>query len=397
MTNLATTNYLNLLLDKGNTWEQALESLNLTYGIKARIHDDYGLIVLNYCQIESARVKTDQIVRECRSLVVTIPNRPHEVPAGIEKGTEEHYFSQFQVVSRAFDRFFNYTETESSTELECHTLSFAEKLAGSLVTLFHHNGQWLYRTKSVIMPVDMTNNHGNLWKDMIEEAINWNTVSFDALSPSHSYILEVVSPENRIVTPYAETKGVLLAARSVDGIYAIPWTMDICAEHLGWSRPQLGHYETFEDAIEAANTLPDRKEGYVGYNTFGIPVTKIKSQTYIRFHHLRGEGVLTPKRVLGLIQENEVDEYVTAFPEDAEIINGYKDTLDCLLAGVTGQYYAIGNVRDNKEYAMLVKDLPCKHLLFSMRNHGLTSRQAFDNLFPNQQVDLLVEAKENLN
>ena len=65
--------------------KNGIESLKSEFGINVKEYDD--LFVLNYDQIESP--KTHPIVQECRSLILD---------------------KQFNVVSRSFDRFFNFGE-----------------------------------------------------------------------------------------------------------------------------------------------------------------------------------------------------------------------------------------------------------------------------------------------
>lgn len=64
----------------------AIEELTKEFAIKVRQYDE-GLLVLNYDQIESP--KSHPIVMECRALILD---------------------TDFNVVSRAFDRFFNIHE-----------------------------------------------------------------------------------------------------------------------------------------------------------------------------------------------------------------------------------------------------------------------------------------------
>ncbi len=122
--------FLNRFMENDRLPDCALDSLRETYGIKSRIYPLTGLVVLNYCQIESSRYKTEKIVRECRSLVLTYPEIHNTYP----DGEDEPCFpvsDKFKVVSRSFDRFFNLNEVRLPHKID--KLLAVEKLDGILV------------------------------------------------------------------------------------------------------------------------------------------------------------------------------------------------------------------------------------------------------------------------
>lgn len=100
------------LLRDGRT----LDDLNKLYGIDATHSETDPLVILNYDQIESP--KTHPVVRECRGLV-------------LEKDT-------WNVVARAFTRFFNYGETDCQFDWSKFTATTKED--GSLLLLYRYAG-----------------------------------------------------------------------------------------------------------------------------------------------------------------------------------------------------------------------------------------------------------------
>ena len=286
---MKTIDYLNTLLCNnvkcwGNT-DKALEMLTETYGIKVSVYEDC-LYVLNYSQIDSP--KNHKITNECRSLVVCVTY------------VGDNNFPEFELVSRAFDRFYNYGEIpfpHKIDKLEAH-----EKMDGSLVTLWYDDtcmGEWAYRTRSMIMPENEINNWDRTWKDLIEKSLGTNYP--DNLNKEFSYIFEVTSQENRVVVRYPENKpATLLAIRHIrSGEYVNVDSVDYQAEFNGWDRPKRYKFDTAEEAQEAALALPNLEEGYVMYRG-GKAIGKMKNPAYVAAHHLRGEG-LNPKRLLQLV------------------------------------------------------------------------------------------------
>ncbi len=372
---MKTLEFLNQSLNMGDSAELALVRLKERYAIKYRIYEDFGLVVLNYCQIDSP--KFHQITKECRSLVLALPYENYECPAFVESGCEAHYRNSFQVVSRAFDRFFNYGEKKLPCKVD--KLKFYDKLDGSLITVFHFNGQWLYRTKSMIMPVEQINGLEITWRGLIEGALHWDEVDFNKLSKEHSYIFEVCSPYNRIVTRYDEPQAYLLSVRSMDGIHPVDWAVEKAATDNNWLRPKEYTFDSWDSCAQGAKDLRNLKEGYVGYLK-GTPTVKVKNPAYVAAHHLRGEGILTPKRILDLVIMHETDEYLSIFPEDTESFQPYIQAekwmwlhIECLWS--ENKHL----IKNPKEFALQVKDTPVASLLFSKRN-GKHQKDSFEGL-----------------
>lgn len=395
---MKTVQYLNEKLVEGCTMLQALEQLKNDLGIKYSIFDEYGLVVLNYCQIESP--KRNEIVRECRSLVLALPYEDYQPPVNTPVELLEDYCQWFQVASRSFDRFFNYGETEE--EIDVTQLTFYDKLDGSLIGVFCHNGQWLYRTRSVIMPVSVVDElAGVTWNGLIEAALGWdNFVSYVEKSgvDDITFILEVVSPHNRIVTSYGEPNAYLLCIRNHGGAHMTP--DDVLAVSLagyfGWKIPDSFQFTNYSDCVNSQQSRRNLEEGVVGYNEDGVPVCKVKNPAYVAAHHLRGEGVLTPRRVVDLININEWSEYLAVFPRDEERILPWvkaKETLDFEVEEV---YDTLQHIENQKEFALEAIKHPYQSILFNLRK-GLTYTEAWGKLSVDNQVALLhnIIKKEN--
>ena len=364
---MKTVEFLNRCTFMRDNEETALLRLKERYGIKHRYDDNTGLYVLNYDQIDSSKHKTHNVVKECRSLVLGVEyvgdcNEP-----------------QFYVVSRAFDRFFNYGEERVPHKIT--SLVANEKLDGSLITVFHVEGEgWLYRTKSMIMPEEKINGLPVTWKEVIEEALGDLDTKFQQTGcENFSHIFEITSPENRVVTRYKERTATLLAVRENDsGRHLPPSSVDDVARLNGWKRPKTWAFQSWEGCLEMAKDLRDLEEGFVLYFK-GTPVAKVKNPAYVAEHHLRGEGVLNPKRIVDLILMNELDEYLSIFPEDTETFRPYLWAYGMILSHCKLTYTMKGDIIDQKEFALEVKDHPCASILFIMRK-GLTALQAFDTL-----------------
>lgn len=356
-----------------DTLEELKDHLGINWTWDERFPE---LFVLNYDQIESP--KFHPITLECRSLVV-----------------EYREMGSWEVVSRSFDRFFNYGETETAYDAEY--LMANEKRDGSLIGLFYHGKYgWLYRTRKMLMPESSVNGTDVTWDELIEEALgeDWlrhaETFKHDQehVNGSFTCILEVTSPDNHVVTRYADRKMTLLAARSVSGEYLKRETLDLTADHWGWLRPELIQFDSMADCVTAARELRDLQEGFVMYNRHGAPVCKVKNPAYVCAHHLRGEGPLTPRRIMDLVMLGETDEYLSIFPEDTPQIAPYINAYGEVFQAANREWEDVKEIPQGKEFALAVKDSKVKHLLFR-RKQGATFKDAFSGFFKNAQYELI--------
>jgi T4 RnlA family RNA ligase len=340
-----------------------LTQLKEELGIKVSQNELYPyLYVLNYDQINSP--KAHPIVVECRSLVL-------ESLDGVN----------FTVVSRSFDRFFNYGECDYSPDIS--TITCYEKLDGSLIGVFWYNGEWLYRTKSMIMPLSSVQGYERTWKEFIESALDWSNLPTNYMYMNKTYIFEVVGRENRVVVNYEEDGAYLLAIRdNITGAYLDTYTTT-------FKRPRIYSFKSTSECLESVKNLPNLEEGYVGYNEHGVPCVKIKSPSYLVAHRIKGEG-LTPSRIAEMVVINEYDEYLSIFPEDEKHFTKYILAWGTLLEEVEFVANEFINVVDRKEFALKVKDYSTSAVLFQHKTKGGCVKHIMNDQKTSYKVKLLL-------
>lgn len=371
--------YLNKLCKQGAGSVCALEMLKEELGIKYSKNEKYpDLYCLNYDQINSPKIHP--IVRECRSLVL-----------GVYGNTTKHgdFYEEFYVVSRSFDRFFNYQEVEETSDININELVAAEKVDGSLVSMFYYQDKWLYRTRSMIMPDESMTINGTktTWHELIDPFIGFMECFSANISENNTYIFEVVSPQNRVVTRYDEPAAYFLGAReNKTGEYV---TNEVYLP-LEISVPEFYIFKTIDDCLTSAKSLPNLEEGYVMCTRDGEPVMKVKSPAYVAAHRLRGETVLTGKRVMDMIFLNEQEEYLSIFPEDEDMFNKYLSALEGLRYDFDHLWHKTKDIEDQKEFALAVKDFSISGMLFNKRKDpDLSFDDIFDKLFTSNKYKLI--------
>jgi hypothetical protein len=348
--------------------QYGLAKLLTEYAIKVNENPEYGLYVLNYDQIDSP--KNHPITNECRSLVVTCD------------------FGIWKVISRSFDRFFNYGEIDGDKHDITKMVAY-EKVDGSIVSLFYWNGEWLYRTRSMIMPTSQVNGWDKTWKELIEPVLLDKGFREYNHNTNLTYIFEVVGTENRVVTRYEESAAYLLAIRdNQTGNYSWMDKEDILLR--GWKLPMQYSFNTIDHCLQAAKDLRDLNEGYVLYDHFGVPKIKVKNPAYVAAHLLRGEG-LNPKRIMQLVFMNEVAEYLSIFPEDKVHFEPYTSAAYTLEQEINTKYWTANLIESQKDFALEVKDLCYSGVLFSARKQNKNPIDVLHSMDESYKIKLLTQ------
>lgn len=177
-----------------------------------------------------------------------------------------------RVIATPFSKFFNVGETgDTIPDLAFETY---EKVDGSLIILYWHDGCWKTATK------------GSFSSDQAWWAAR-HIAAYDLrhLNKGTTYLAEAVYPENRIVVHYEETGLVLLAAYDAAG-YEVPFDeIKRVGDRLGWRVAQRHAYTSISDLVAKAKTLPPSEEGFVLRFENGLRL-KIKGDEYKRIHAL---------------------------------------------------------------------------------------------------------------
>lgn len=342
-------------------------------GIRVREYEDRA--VFDYSQIDSP--KTHPLVMQCRGLITN------------KERTE--------IICRPFDRFFNLGEApETQATLDMTKAIAYEKVDGSLIKIYYYKDNWEIATRGTAFAEGSPNGFDLTFRDLVLKAIRCNEYEFqmlvnDLLMTNVTYLFEVTSFENKVVTHYnGYTLHYLGARENITG-YPMDQTETIC-KVLGASLPikfpKTYTFSTPKEAIESANALGGLKEGFVVWQD-GKPIAKIKSDAYVTAHHIRGEG-LSPKRIAELVLSGEHKEYLNYFASDAVHFEPYKQALTNLEKDLVGTYEATKQITDQKEFAKQVKDKPFSAILFSAKKNNFSPMIAFSDSRLAYRVELLL-------
>jgi len=347
-----------------------LSKLQSELGIKVKLYENEGLMVLNYSQVDSP--KSHPVVMECRGLILD---------------------TEFNVVSRSMDRFFNLNEVpESQSHIDMSKAICYQKVDGSLIRIYNHRGTWYVATRGMAFAEATVNGFDVTFKELVLRALDCTELEFQErclqwLNPAVTYICEITSTENRCVKSYIGYTLWYLTARH-NSTYKYLDESDK-AHVFGMSFPKGYTFNSLLDCKEDVQNLKNLDEGYVLYQDM-IPVCKIKSPAYCAVHLLRGEG-LNPKSISELVLTGEQEEYLAYFPEDRAFIQEYVDKLQSIMLDLNTAYETCSSIQDQKEFALAIRAVKGNSVLFMARKMNKTVQQAFKSIPDTAKLKMLME------
>lgn len=346
--------------------ENSISKLIENYSIKVREYDNYGIIILNYSMIDSP--KLDPIVRECRSLILE-----NKAP--------------YNVVSRSFDRFFNYGECPDTNKFNLNTAILWEKIDGSIINVYRYNNTWNISTRSMAVGEATTpigDNFANIFKSVVNLDV-FNKYNDD----NKTFIFELVSPLTRIVKPYKESDVYLLSVRCKNtGKEATLEELHNYSKELNIKLPKYYKFVDYDSIVASFKDIDAFDEGYVAIDFTNHHRIKIKNPSYLAIANLRENGAISEKRLVHLVFAGDTEEYLNIFPEDTDIFEPYIKAFTLLLSDIHDNYTKYKNIDNQKEFALAIKNLHYKSILFQMRK-GEAVQDILDNTRAESKVDLL--------
>lgn len=191
------------------------------------------------------------------------------------------------IVAMPFAKFFNHAEHalghEYAPPLPDEPFEIFDKEDGSLGIVFHYDGRWHVASKG----------------SFISDQARWAQTWLDArepdrlLAPGHTYLAEILYPENRIVVNNGDQRTlVLLAVHAPDGAESPVWKHREDWAALGgrvvrsWPAlplPELVRLAALNEKLDGTAATGSDAEGWVIRFASGVRA-KIKLAEYVRLH-----------------------------------------------------------------------------------------------------------------
>lgn len=361
----------------------AIAALEAELGIKARIYEDDNLVLLDYNQIESP--KTHPIVIECRSLILAL--------------------NTFEVVSQKFRRFFNLGEAPDLVAGMDYSKSVVfEKADGSLCGVYRnpHTDRWEVSTRGMAKAEGEHIMGGTFRERMIaafgfsgEDAFQSYFSESVFINQDATFIFEFTSPENRIVTKYEKPEMVLIGAAhdghefSLEGLSLLATAM--IQDGLTVRLPQVFAATDAESLVKMVNAFENLAEGVVVWEESTGRRVKIKSQTYLAAHKLRGnDAVPTRKNMMAVVLEGEIDELLAVFPEFQQYADPVLADVAELERKITEVWATTKDIPEQKAFALaVVPHGRISKVLFEARKLGADPLKTFHAMPLNTKMGIV--------
>lgn len=313
---------------RGNTdWECLLSSEPYCISISHDTMFGRDLVMFKYDQLRSDL--SIPLVQECRGLIL-----------------DAH---TFEVVSYPFNKFFNYGEPLAA-DVDWASAYVTQKLDGSLVKVVNLDGNFLISTNGVIdaFKCSLPENYGrpfDTFGELFIEGLKWYGIrmeDFDRLfKPGITYMFELTSPWNQVVVNWNETKAWFIGQRD-NCTFKETFFGDSELSH-DFDTPKVYPITNVEQCVAAAKELPDSEEGYVVVDK-DFNRIKIKSPRYVQLHYMAGNQIWSPTRVMDIIRDNEISEYVAYFPKFKVAFDAIKEKYDAHVSELKDVKDAIDNL-----------------------------------------------------
>lgn len=322
-----------------------LQELENDFKLKIKTHAKFPeLHHFSYDQIESPM--KEPICQEARGLILD-------------------RYDNWKIVARPFGKFFNVSEPLAH-KLDWNRARVFEKVDGSLCVLYFYKNTWHVATTGTPDAGGEVNGFDFTFEDLFWITYHTNATAHFNGNPAFTYMFELTSPYNQVVVRHSEPKLTLLAIRHKES----GLEMDINGLSIfGIQAAKSFDLNNLDEINEFVKNIdPFKQEGVVAFD--GVRRLKIKSDKYVEYHHLRSS--FNPKNAVNLILMNEIDEFVSYFPEFTNVIAELQAKVNDFCQKTNDFYNKIKDLGTQKEFALeAVKNSNSSVLFFMRKNPNL--------------------------
>jgi hypothetical protein len=276
--------------------------------IMRQSHPTLPIWVYNYTIQTQYSGDWDEITLQCRGLILDANGR---------------------VIARSFPKFFNYSEVSHQNIVPWNDGVFIQnKMDGSLITLFHYNGEWLVASKG-----SFTSDHAIAARAKILR--DYDLSLFDT---NVSYIMEYISSWNRVVVDYGGVERVVfLGVSTVSSELQWEIAKDVMIKS-GISENDIvstEYFDTFSEEllIKLQSQNLENEEGYILRFSPSNYRVKVKFEEYIRLHKIMTEvsttsvwDMLANGVSMDVVLNNVPDEFFNRIKEyEQSLIGEYNE------------------------------------------------------------------------
>jgi len=333
------------------------------------------VFIYNYDTIKSN--KTNVIVKEARALILD---------------------KQSNIVSMSFQRFFNQEEL-TIDYIDWESAVAEERLDGSLIVIYNYNGDWYIQSRSEPMAGGFVHKTDFTYDTLAKRALLSKKKEKDPFwifkqeENKYCYVFELVSPYNRIVTPYESTSLFLLTI--VDKHAEKELSRDMIndfAKKYNLERPETYRVRNIKEVEYLLENLLPLDKGFIVVDDNKNRI-KVKNKDYLSISRV----VIKSRNLLArcfaeIVLNGNADEITTYFPEYTQVLRLFTDLLSILSDELSFIWFDCQDIKSQKEFAIKIKDNPLSSILFKKRNGYISS---IDDELMKIKPDKLVSIAQN--
>ena len=273
-----------------------------------------------------------------------------------------------------------------------------EFVEGTMVNVFHVDGEWEIATRSMIGANGRFYNDGgkSTFRSMFLDAVrlcasngNDPETFYTRLDPTLSYSFVFQHPDNQIVTPKTKPELYLVRAYRIEGLCVteyLPNSPEVTAitrsddSNVTVDSPytyELGHLSDF-NGLEAEWQTMNRTHtdmGVVLVNQTNNTRTKLRNPSFEMVRNLRGNQPKLQYQYLSLRKEGKVGQYLRYFKQASDVFSKYRSQLHMFTKTLHENYVSCFVRKDKalKEYpAQFKTHMYALHGMFlsSLRENG---------------------------
>lgn len=288
------------LMNTNPNWMEVIQSA--PYNITIKNDGEYYL--LKYNQLSSDF--NEEIVRECRGSIFRLDD------------------SEWICVCHPFDKFGNYGESYTP-EIDWENAYVYEKVDGSLMKMWYDRDKWHLSTNGTI---DAYKAEMDAWGKTFGEYFEYALEQFYGMTigmietfmdKDNNYMFELVGPQNRLIVEYTQPCVYFLGVRDrLIGDKEYDPSLDGLSRFI--QLPRMYNLTSIEECLEAAAAMSSNEEGFVVCDA-DFNRIKIKSAEYLLAAHLHNNGVITPRRIIRMLMNDQIDDFLAYCPQYADDVN----------------------------------------------------------------------------
>ena len=349
------------LINSNKNWRDILSKPPYNLSIK----DDGKYTIIKYNQLFSDF--KEPIVREARGLIIK----------------KSGY--AFKLVCMPFTKFFALGDPNALGDLKSLYMKrkwlVEEKVDGSLIKLFYDEGKWNIATNGTIdaSKAEVQEGENSEFPNYLAlfKYASKDKIDYSKLNQHYTYMFELVSPENKVVCAYNTSTIYYLGRRNIKTLKEVSYFEDDCLGLEKCKRPRCTviypktspkkAMAELKHKVDSLTTSDENFEGVVISDEGLKSRIKIKSSEYLRLSKIKGNGILTDKKILFMIINSLDDDAIQAFPEYRPKFEKVKSQLSKWIDDINKdiEYLKSNSWNNQKEFAEWAKETTYSPFMFT--------------------------------